>query len=73
MANLGYDEGVFTKDENRIIQNIINLKIKVTEILTPRVVVISADENLKIEDFKTQKHFLIFLEYQFFQIKMKNN
>tara|TARA_B100000963_G_scaffold84617_1_gene72229 strand:- start:118 stop:1143 length:1026 start_codon:yes stop_codon:yes gene_type:complete len=61
MANLGYDEGVFTKDENRIIQNIINLKkIKVTEILTPRVVVISADENLKIEDFKTQKHFFNF-------------
>ena len=33
MANLGFDEGVFSKDENRIIQNIINLKnIKVTEI-----------------------------------------
>ena len=46
MANLGFDEGVFSKDENRIIQNIINLKkIKVTEILTPRVVVVSADEN----------------------------
>ena len=32
MANLGYDEGVFSKDENRIIQNILNLKkIKVSE------------------------------------------
>ena len=61
MANLGFDEGVFSKDENRIIQNIINLKkIKVTEILTPRVVVVSADENTKIDDFKSQKHFFSF-------------
>ena len=61
MANLGYDEGVFSKDENRIIQNILNLKkIKVSEILTPRVVVVSADENLTIDDFKSQKHFLNF-------------
>ena len=61
MANLGYDEGVFSKDENRIIQNILNLKkIKVSEILTPRVVVVSADENFTIDDFKSQKHFLNF-------------
>ena len=61
MANLGYDEGVFSKDENRIIQNILNLKkIKVSEILTPRVVVVSADENLTIDDFKSQKQFLNF-------------
>ena len=61
MANLGYDEGVFSKDENRIIQNILNLKkIKVSEILTPRVVVVSANENLPIDDFKSQKQFLNF-------------
>ena len=61
MANLGYDEGVFSKDENRIIQNILNLKkIKVSEILTPRVVVVSANENLTIDDFKSQKQFLNF-------------
>tara|TARA_B100000927_G_C16421256_1_gene451478 strand:- start:28 stop:1053 length:1026 start_codon:yes stop_codon:yes gene_type:complete len=61
MANLGYDEGIFSKDENRIIQNILNLKkIKVSEILTPRVVVVSANENLTIDDFKSQKQFLNF-------------
>ena len=61
MANLGYDEGVFSKDENRIIQNILNLKkIKVSEILTPRVVVVSANENLTIDNFKSQKHFFNF-------------
>ncbi len=61
MANLGYNEGVFSKDENRIIQNILNLKkIKVSEILTPRVVVVSANENLSIVDFKSQKKYLNF-------------
>ena len=56
MADLGFNEGVFTEDENRIIQNIINLKkIKVTEILTPRVVVVSANENLLVENFIDQK------------------
>ena len=56
MANLGYNEGVFSKDENRIIQNILNLKkIKVSEILTPRVVVVSANENIRTEKFKSQK------------------
>jgi len=70
MANLGYDEGVFSKDENRIIQNIINLKkIKVAEILTPRVVVVSADENLSIESFKSQKQFLNFSRIPLFSIQ----
>ena len=61
MANLGYNEGVFSKDENRIIQNILNLKkIKVSEILTPRVVVVSANENMSIDNFKSQKKYLNF-------------
>lgn len=56
MADLGFNEGVFTEDENRIIQNLINLKkIKVTEILTPRVVVVSANEDLSVENFIEQK------------------
>ena len=59
LANIGYSEGVFSKQENRIIQNILNLKkVKASEIMTPRVVVLSADENSTIADFKQQKeHF----------------
>ncbi len=59
LANIGYSEGVFSKQENRIIQNILNLKkVKASEIMTPRVVVLSTDENLTIADFKQQKeHF----------------
>ena len=52
LANLGYDEGVFSKQENKIIQNIIDLKkIKATEIITPRVVVFSANEDTTLDTF----------------------
>ena len=61
LANIGYDEGVFSKQENKIIQNILNLKkINVTKIMTPRVVVVSAQENITLEEFKTQKKYLNF-------------
>ena len=54
-VNLGYDEGVFSKQENRIIQNIIDLKkIKISEIITPRVVVFSADEDNTLENFSKE-------------------
>ena len=47
--------------ENKIIQNILNLKkIKVTEIMTPRVVIVSADENSTLDEFKKNKEFLNF-------------
>ncbi|PKP38174.1 MAG: hemolysin, partial [Bacteroidetes bacterium HGW-Bacteroidetes-15] len=40
LASIGADEGVFTEKEHKIIQNLLKLKnVKVTEIMTPRVVV----------------------------------
>lgn len=55
LANLGYDEGVFSKQENRIIQNIIDLKkIKISQIITPRVVVFSADEDNTLDNFSKE-------------------
>ena len=61
LANMGYDEGVFSMQEKNIIQNILNLKqLQVTEIMTPRVVVISAEETITIEQFKSQAKYLNF-------------
>jgi len=61
MASIGEDEGLFTSKENKIIQNIIKLKnVKVTEIMTPRVVVAVADENLFLTDFFENKDYLKF-------------
>ena len=47
LANIGADEGIFLSKEYKIIQNVLRLKnVKVTEIMTPRVVVAIADEKL---------------------------
>jgi CBS domain containing-hemolysin-like protein len=61
LANIGADEGVFTKKEHKIIQNLLRLKnVKVTEIMTPRVVVAVADEKLYLKDFFKDKDYLKF-------------
>ena len=61
LAEIGTDEGVFSENENKIIQNILNLqKIKVTQIMTPRVVVTSINENLNLKEFKQNKKYLNF-------------
>ena len=58
LSNLAYSEGVFSMQENRIIQNIIDLKkIKASEILTPRVVVFLANESLDLDSFSKEKNF----------------
>lgn len=61
LASIGTDEGVFTKKEHKIIQNLLRLKnVKVTEIMTPRVVVAIADEKLALEEFLKNKDYLKF-------------
>jgi CBS domain containing-hemolysin-like protein len=61
LTSIGLDEGLFSDKENKIIQNILKLKnIKVTEIMTPRVVVAAADENLTLQDFLQNKDYLKF-------------
>jgi len=61
LADIGTDQGIFSENENKIIQNILKLKkIKVTQIMTPRVVVTSIDENLTLKEFKNDKKYLRF-------------
>jgi CBS domain containing-hemolysin-like protein len=61
LASIGNDEGLFSDKENKIIQNILKLKnVKVSEIMTPRVVVAVADENLSLHDFLKNKDYLKF-------------
>jgi CBS domain containing-hemolysin-like protein len=61
LANIGTEEGVFGEKENKIIQNLIKLKsIKVSEIMTPRVVVVVANEEMTLEEFLKNKDFLHF-------------
>lgn len=61
LAGIGAEEGIFLKKEHRIIQNILKLRnVKVTEIMTPRVVVAVADESLSLSDFLKSKNYLNF-------------
>ena len=61
LANIGAEEGIFDEKENKIIQNLIRLKnIRVSEIMTPRVVVSVADENMTLKDFLKNKELLHF-------------
>jgi CBS domain containing-hemolysin-like protein len=59
LTNIGAGEGIFSEKENRIIQNLLRLKnVGVREIMTPRVVVALADENLSLDDFLKSKDYL---------------
>lgn len=61
LASIGANEGVFTESEFNIIHNILKLKrMKVTQIMTPRVVVVVADENLSLSEFLQNKDYLKF-------------
>lgn len=61
LAGIGVEEGIVHEREHKIIQNILKLKnVKVTNIMTPRVVLVTADENLFLEEFLTQKDYLKF-------------
>ena len=61
LASIGTEEGLFSEKENKIIQNILRLKnVRVSEIMTPRVVVAIADESLPLSDFLKNKDYLKF-------------
>lgn len=52
MANVGEEEGVIEKEENKIIQNVIKLdNVKASDVMTPRVVAAIASENMTLKEF----------------------
>ena len=58
MVKVGAEEGVFETEENRMIQNLLRLdSITAHEIMTPSVVVASADEQMTLKDFYLEKEY----------------
>jgi CBS domain containing-hemolysin-like protein len=58
LANIGTEEGILEEKENSILQNLIQLKrIKVSEIMTPRVVVSAANEDMLLDVFLQNKDY----------------
>lgn len=58
MAEMGQKEGVLHENENNIIQNLINLgDTDVKDAMTPRSVMVAADEDMTLDDFVKVKKF----------------
>lgn len=73
LATIGTEEGIFAENENKIIQNLIKLKnIKVAEIMTPRVVVVTANEEMTLQKFLENKEFLHFSRIPVYQNNKDN-
>jgi CBS domain containing-hemolysin-like protein len=73
MAKIGTKEGVFEEKENKIIQNLIQLKtVKVSEVMTPRVVVTVANENMLLKEFLINKEFLYYSRIPIFSKNKEN-
>lgn len=61
MAHMGESEGVLTDTEAKIVQNIIGLKkLKIKDIMTPRVVLQTADIDMSMDDFMAKDTFKSF-------------
>ena len=61
MADIGHQEGVFVESEIRIIKNLVAFhEIQVRDIMTPRTVVVMAEENLTLSEIYRNKSYLRF-------------
>ena len=61
LASIGTDEGIITVQEARILKNLLKLRhVKAKEILTPRVVLALANEELSVAEFLEHKEYLRF-------------
>lgn len=68
LANIGVQEGIFKENENRIIQNLIKLcDIRVSKVMTPRPVVVIADENMTLTQFMENRNYLTFSRIPLYQ------
>jgi CBS domain containing-hemolysin-like protein len=68
LASIGTQEGVFADKENKIIQNLIKLKsLKIREVMTPRIVVVTANEDMTLQEFLKNKEFLHFSRIPIYQ------
>jgi len=71
MVNIGVEEGTFEDTEQKIIQNLIKLRsVRAYDVMTPRVVVSTASEDMPIGEFYKDK---IYLHYSRIPVYAGNN
>lgn len=73
LTSIGTHEGIFADKENKIIQNLIKLKsIEIKEVMTPRIVVVTANEEMTLQEFLKNKEFLHFSRIPIFHENKDN-
>ncbi|RRO21917.1 CNNM domain-containing protein [Flavobacteriaceae bacterium 14752] len=73
LADIGNQEGIFVEKEKKIIQNLIKLKsLKIKEVMTPRIVVVTANEDMSLREFLENKEFLHFSRIPVFKDNTDN-
>ena len=71
LTNLGTKEGVFEEEEGKLITNVLGLKkIRVKEVMTPRTVSITAQEDTTLKDFLKNDEFKQFSRIPVFKETM---
>jgi len=71
MTDIGLKHGVFIESESDIIKNLLNFNsIQVKDIMTPRMVVIAAEEEMMLKDFNTKYPDLSFSRIPIFKEKI---
>lgn len=59
LADVGVEEGLLHEKEHRILKNLLLLKdVKITDVMTPRTVMATADESMTLAEFNEQKDVL---------------
>lgn len=73
MVDIGTEEGTFASTENKIIQNLIKLRsVRAEDVMTPRVVVATASEDLTLEEFYKNKNYLHFSRIPIYTLNSEN-
>lgn len=73
LTGIGAEEGIVHEKEHNIIHNILKLKnVKAFEIMTPRVVLVTAEENLYLKDFLKKKDYLKFSRIPIYSDEIEN-
>lgn len=74
MINVGVEEGTFHSKENKIIQNLIRLEgIRTRDIMTPRIVVAIASEDMTLREFYKNKALLQYSRIPIYEDDNKEN
>jgi CBS domain containing-hemolysin-like protein len=73
LTNVGEEEGIFEEHESKVINNMIRLgSIRVKEIMTPRTVMVAANEDLSLIDFYQDKKYLAYSRIPIFAENIDN-